>query len=175
MKKFISAQDAAKLIPDNATVMIGGFLRCGSPKRVIDAMIERKTSGLTLIANDTGFPDSDRGKLIVNKMVKKAADGHGGTLKAMGKEKIIKQMKEDGIEWVFVSGVDNVLVKSVDPLLLGMSIDNKVLGSVKTIEKTDPKEKVGVFCRKNKKVGVIEYTEISDEMAQKKNDRKHLG
>ena len=69
MKKFISAQDAAKLIPDNATVMIGGFLRCGSPKRVIDAMIERKTSGLTLIANDTGFPDSDRGKLIVNKMV----------------------------------------------------------------------------------------------------------
>ena len=70
MKKFISAQEAAKLIPDNATVMIGGFLRCGSPKRVIDAMIECKTSGLTLIANDTGFPDSDRGKLIVNKMVK---------------------------------------------------------------------------------------------------------
>ena len=108
------------------------------------------------------------GKILLdeNKMVKKAADGHGGTLKAMGKEKIIKQMKADGIEWVFVSGVDNVLVKSVDPLLLGMSIENKVLGSVKTIEKTDPKEKVGVFCRKNKKVGVIEYTEISDEMAQ---------
>ena len=85
------------------------------------------------------------GKILLdeNKMVKKAADGHGGTLKAMGKEKIIKQMKADGIEWIFVSGVDNVLVKSVDPLLLGMSIENKVLGSVKTIEKTDPKEKVG--------------------------------
>ena len=97
------------------------------------------------------------GKILLdeNKMVKKAADGHGGTLKAMGKEKIIKQMKADGIEWVFVSGVDNVLVKSVDPLLLGMSIENKVLGSVKTIEKTDPKEKVGVFCRKNKKVMVL--------------------
>ena len=86
MKKFISAQDAAKLIPDNATVMIGGFLRCGSPKRVIDAMIERKTSGLTLIANDTGFPDSDRGKLIVNKMVKKAIVTHIGTNPETGKQ-----------------------------------------------------------------------------------------
>lgn len=86
MKKFISAQDAAKLIPDNATVMIGGFLRCGSPKRVINAMIERKTSGLTLIANDTGFPDSDRGKLIVNKMVKKAIVTHIGTNPETGKQ-----------------------------------------------------------------------------------------
>ena len=86
MKKFISAQDAAKLIPDNATVMIGGFLRCGSPKRVIDAMIERKTSGLTLIANDTGFPDSDRGKLIVNKMVKKAIVTHIGTNPETGRQ-----------------------------------------------------------------------------------------
>ena len=102
-------------------------------------------------------------------MVKKAADGHGGTLKAMGKEKIIAQMKKDGIEWIFVSGVDNVLVKSVDPLLIGMSIENKVLGAVKTIEKTDPKENVGVFCRKNKKVGVIEYTEISEELAEQRD------
>lgn len=86
LKKFISAPEAAKLIPDNATVMIGGFLRCGSPKRVIDAMIERKTSGLTLIANDTGFPDSDRGKLIVNKMVKKAIVTHIGTNPETGKQ-----------------------------------------------------------------------------------------
>ena len=86
MKKIISAQEAAKLIPDNATVMIGGFLRCGSPKRIIDAMIERKTSGLTLIANDTGFPDSDRGKLIVNKMVKKAIVTHIGTNPETGKQ-----------------------------------------------------------------------------------------
>ena len=101
-----------------------------------------------------------------NKMVKTAADGHGGALKAMGKEKIIEQMKNDGIEWIFISGVDNVLVKLVDPLLIGMSIENNVLGAVKTIEKTDPKEKVGVFCKKNKKLGVIEYTEISDDIAE---------
>ena len=112
------------------------------------------------------------GKILLdeNGLVKEAADGHGGTLKAMGKNKIMEQMREDGIEWIFVCGVDNVLVKLVDPLLLGMSIDAKVLGSVKTIEKTDPKERVGVFCRKNKKVGVIEYTEISEEMANMRDD-----
>ena len=133
----------------------------GYPK---DAVIFFIQGELPMIAMD--------GKILLdeNGLVKQAADGHGGTLKAMGKKKIIDQMKKDGIEWVFVSGVDNVLVKSVDPILLGMSIDAKVLGAVKTIEKTDPKEKVGVFCRKNKKVGVIEYTEISDEMANMRDD-----
>lgn len=112
-----------------------------------------------------------KGKILLdeNKMVKKAADGHGGTLKALGKQKILAEMKKNGIEWIFVSGVDNVLVKNIDSLLLGMSIENKVLGSVKTIEKTDPKENVGVFCRKDKKVGVIEYTEISEEMANQRD------
>ncbi len=112
------------------------------------------------------------GKILLEEsgFVKEAANGHGGTLHSMEKAKVIEDMKNNGIEWVFINGVDNVLVKPVDPLLMGMSITNKVLGAVKTIEKTDPKEKVGVFCRKNKKVGVVEYTEISDEMANLRDD-----
>ena len=92
----------------------------------------------------------------------------------MEKSGILEEMKINGIEWVFINGVDNVLVKPVDPLLIGMSIHNKVLGAVKSIEKTDPKENVGVFCRKNKKVGVIEYTEISEEMANLRDDDRSL-
>ena len=112
------------------------------------------------------------GKILMqeNGMVKLAANGHGGTLQSLEKSGVISEMKNNGIEWVFINGVDNVLVKPVDPLLMGMSIHNKVLGAVKSIEKTDPKEKVGVFCRKNKKVGVVEYTEISDEMAHLRDD-----
>ncbi|MBR3697885.1 MAG: UTP--glucose-1-phosphate uridylyltransferase [Clostridia bacterium] len=112
------------------------------------------------------------GKILMeeNGYVKFAANGHGGTLSSMEKSGVIDEMKKNGIEWVFINGVDNVLVKPVDPLLIGMSIHNKVLGAVKSIEKTDPKEKVGVFCRKNKKVGVVEYTEISDEMAHLRDD-----
>ena len=112
------------------------------------------------------------GKILMeeNGLVKQAANGHGGTLASMEKSGVIEEMKNNGIEWVFINGVDNVLVKPVDPLLMGMSIHNKVLGAVKSIEKTDPKEKVGVFCRKNKKVGVVEYTEISDKMAHLRDD-----
>ncbi len=115
--------------------------------------------------------DTD-GKILLdeNGMVKEASNGHGGTLESMDKCKVIDEMKKAGIEWVFISGVDNVLAKLVDPLLLGMSIDNKVLGAVKSVEKTDPKERVGVFCRKNKRVGVVEYTEISEEMANMRDD-----
>jgi len=112
------------------------------------------------------------GKILLTEdgLVKEAANGHGGTLQSLEKEGILKEMEDNGIEWVFINGVDNVLVKPVDPLLMGMSISNKVLGAVKSIEKTDPKEKVGVFCRKNKKVGVVEYTEITDEMANLRDD-----
>ena len=116
------------------------------------------------------------GKILLDKdgKVKEAANGHGGTLFSMEKSGVLSEMKSNGIEWIFINGVDNVLVKPVDPLLIGMSIHNKVLGSVKSIEKIDPKEKVGVFCRKNKKVGVVEYTEISDEMANLRDDDRSL-
>ena len=108
------------------------------------------------------------GKILLdeNGLVKLAANGHGGTLVSIGKEKVLDEMKKEGIEWIFVSGVDNVLAKLSDPLLLGMTVKNEKIAAVKSVEKTNPKEKVGVFCRKDGKVGVVEYTEISDEMAE---------
>ena len=136
--------------------------------------------------NNFGYPEEDivfftqgelpmvglDGKILVDEtgLIKEGANGHGGVLEALEKNGIIDEMKENGIEWVFINGVDNVLVKPVDPILIGMSIEQKVLGAVKSIEKTNPKEKVGVFCRKNKKVGVVEYTEISDQMAHLRDD-----
>ena len=112
------------------------------------------------------------GKILLEKdgLIKMAANGHGGTLQSMETSGVLEEMKHNGIEWIFINGVDNVLVKPVDPLLIGMSIHNKVLAAVKSVEKTDPKEKVGVFCRKNKKVGVVEYTEISEQMANLRDD-----
>lgn len=66
--------------------MIGGFLRCGSPNKIIDEIISNQTDGLTLIANDTCVPDSDRGKLIVNKRVKKAIVTHIGINPETGRQ-----------------------------------------------------------------------------------------
>lgn len=86
MKKILSVSEAGKLVKDNSSIMIGGFLRCGSPYKIIDELIKNQTSGLTLIANDTSIPESDRGKLIVNKLIKKVIVTHIGTNPETGRQ-----------------------------------------------------------------------------------------
>lgn len=116
------------------------------------------------------------GKILVdeNGMVKLAADGHGGIFEAMRKEGIIEDMKKRGIEWVFIAGVDNVLAKMVDPILTGLSIEKNTLAAGKSVVKSNPKERVGVFCKKDNKPSVIEYTEITDEMAEQVDEKGEL-
>lgn len=79
MVKFISAKEAAQFFKDNQSVMIGGFLKCGSPTAVIDEILKTNVKNLTLIGNDTSLPDSDRGKLISAQRIKKAIVSHIGT------------------------------------------------------------------------------------------------
>ena len=93
VKKIISISDAGKLVKSNSSVMIGGFLRCGTPAKIIDELVKNKTSDLTLIANDTCIPDSGRGKLIVNKLVKKVIATHIGTNPETGKQMHNKEIE----------------------------------------------------------------------------------
>lgn len=79
MKKVISAKEAAELIKDNSTVMIGGFLSCGVADKIIDEMVKKNVKNLTIICNDTSVPDKDKGKLIQNGQVKKVITTHIGT------------------------------------------------------------------------------------------------
>lgn len=79
MVKFISAAEAAQFFKNDLSVMIGGFLKCGSPTAVIDELLKTNIQNLTLIGNDTSLPDSDRGKLISARKVKKAIVSHIGT------------------------------------------------------------------------------------------------
>ena len=116
------------------------------------------------------------GKILIGEdgMIKLAADGHGGIYEALVKNNMIEKMKQLGIEWVFIGGVDNCLVKMVDPVLMGIAIDKGVTVACKSVVKANPKEKVGVFCRRNGKPNVIEYTEITDEMAEAKDEDGEL-
>ena len=116
------------------------------------------------------------GKILVDDkgLVKQAADGHGGIFEAMRKEGILEDMQRRGIEWIFIAGVDNVLAKMVDPILTGLAIDKKCLAAGKSVVKNNPKEKVGVFCKKDGKPSVIEYTEITDEMAEAVDENGEL-
>ena len=79
MKKVISALEAAQLISDNSTVMVGGFLSCGVPDKILEELIKTKTKNLTMICNDTSFLEADKGLLIKNNMVKKVITTHIGT------------------------------------------------------------------------------------------------
>ena len=111
---------------------------------------------------------SETGKLLIDEtgFIKEAADGHGGIFESMRKNGIIHDMKTRGIEWAFIGPVDNVLVKMVDPTLLGVALDKKVLAAGKSVVKAGPKEKVGVFCKRNGNPGVVEYTEITPDLAE---------
>jgi len=86
MKKIVSAQEAVSLIKEGSSIMIGGFLSCGAPDKLVDALIEQNTGSLTMIVNDTSFPDADKGRLIVSKQVKKVITTHIGTNSETGKQ-----------------------------------------------------------------------------------------
>ena len=75
----ISVKDSIAMIPDGATVMVGGFLAVGTPERAVDEIIAQKKHDLTVIANDTATPDRGVGKLIAAKLVRKAIVSHIGT------------------------------------------------------------------------------------------------
>ena len=116
------------------------------------------------------------GKILIGEdgLIKLAADGHGGIYESLVKTNMTKKMRELGIEWVFIGGVDNCLVKMVDPVLMGIAIDKKVTVACKSVVKANPHEKVGVFCRRNGKPNVIEYSEITDEMAEATDENGEL-
>lgn len=116
------------------------------------------------------------GKILIGEdgLIKQAADGHGGIYEALVNSGMTEKMRQLGVEWVFIGGVDNCLVKMVDPVLMGLAIDRGVTVACKSIVKANPHEKVGVFCKRNGKPGVIEYSEITDQMAEEVDDNGEL-
>lgn len=111
--------------------------------------------------------DTD-GKLLIgkDKLIKLASDGNGGTFSSLRKSGALADMKERGIQWVFIGGVDNALLKMADTTLLGLAISENVQIASKSIVKANPHEKVGVFCKMNGHPKVIEYSELPEKMAE---------
>lgn len=79
MNKFITVEEAVEKIHDGMTIMVGGFLGVGTPMSVIDALAAKGVKDLTLISNDTAYPNIGVGKLISNHQVKKLIVSHIGT------------------------------------------------------------------------------------------------
>jgi len=104
MQQWITPEQAAALIPDGARVMVGGFLGCGSPHRVLEALSRRPVKDLTIICNDGATLEGPEGgghyavaKLIHNRQVKKLIASHVGL-----NPEVAEQMNAGTLEVVLV-------------------------------------------------------------------------
>ncbi len=76
--KIVTAQEAVAGIQDGATIMVGGFMACGTPEILIDALVEKNVKNLTIICNDAGVPGRGVGKLLTNGQIKTLIASHVG-------------------------------------------------------------------------------------------------
>jgi acetate CoA/acetoacetate CoA-transferase alpha subunit len=76
--RTILVEEAVALIPDGASLMIGGFMGVGTPDIVIDELLRQQRRDLTVIANDTAMPGRGIGKLVSAKALRKVIASHIG-------------------------------------------------------------------------------------------------
>jgi acetate CoA/acetoacetate CoA-transferase alpha subunit len=76
--KTLTLDQSVAMIPDGASVMIGGFMSVGTPERVVDEMLRQHKRDLTVIANDTAMPGKGIGKLVEAGLLRKAIVSHIG-------------------------------------------------------------------------------------------------
>ncbi len=95
LHKAVGVTQAAEMIPDGATLMIGGFMGVGSPHRLIAELVRQGRKNFTVICNDTSRPDNGIGLLIVAHAVKKVIASHIGTNPETQKQMIAKEIEVD--------------------------------------------------------------------------------
>src|ERR1700750_92167 len=67
--RVVSVEEAVTMIPDGASIMVGGFMGVGTPERLLDELVRQKKSGLSLISNDAAIPGRGIGKLFDASLV----------------------------------------------------------------------------------------------------------
>lgn len=96
-------------------------------------------------------------------------NGNGGWFSSMNKCGLLDVIKNDGIEWINVFAVDNVLQRIADPCFVGAVIDNGCIAGAKVVKKNSPDERVGALCLEDGRPSIVEYYELTDEMKAAKD------
>ncbi len=91
--KIISVEEAISKVQDGDTVMIGGFMSCGTPEILMDEIVKRGIKDLTVIANDTGVPGKGIGKLITARSMKHLIASHIGLNPETGAQMTAGELK----------------------------------------------------------------------------------
>ncbi|HEY7299287.1 MAG TPA: 3-oxoacid CoA-transferase subunit A [Xanthobacteraceae bacterium] len=93
--KTVSVEDAVAMIPEGASLMIGGFMGVGTPERLIDELVRQGKRSLTVIANDTAVPGRGIGKLVDAGLVSRTVASHIGLNPETQKQMIAGRMSVD--------------------------------------------------------------------------------
>uniref|UniRef100_A0A7S0Q1I9 UDP-N-acetylglucosamine diphosphorylase n=1 Tax=Coccolithus braarudii TaxID=221442 RepID=A0A7S0Q1I9_9EUKA len=104
----------------------------------------------------------------------KAPNGNGGVYVSLQRLGILERLKAQGVTSIFQFGVDNLLCHVADPLFVGFCHERDADCGVKTVGKRDPHEKVGVLALTNGNASVVEYSEISKEMAEARDSEGRI-
>lgn len=95
----------------------------------------------------------------------RSPNGNGGWYASLVRAGLAREAEVQGVEWFNVFAVDNVLQRICDPVFLGATIESGLATGAKVVRKAYPEERVGVMCLEDGRPGVIEYYELSEEMA----------
>ena len=112
-------------------------------------------------------PASDyEGKILLESKGKLATspNGNGGWFSSLTNAGLLGFMKQEGIEWLNVFAVDNVLQRIADPCFIGAVIERNCEAGAKVVRKNHPDEKVGVMCLEDGHPSIIEYYELTDSL-----------
>ncbi len=120
--------------------------------------------------------DAESGRILLAEPGRLALspNGHGGVLQALSDEHLLDALTQQGIRHLFYFQVDNPLVQVADPAFLGGHMQASAEMSVKVVRKVDPNERIGLVVQRSGRAAVIEYTELTAEMARQKDERGGL-
>lgn len=98
-------------------------------------------------------------------------NGNGGWFISLQKNGLLDLVHEQGIEWINVFAVDNVLQRIADPCFVGATIQKECVVGAKVVRKVAPDEKVGAMCLEDGRPSIVEYYEMTQELMDAKNEK----
>ncbi len=101
-------------------------------------------------------------------------NGNGGWFSSLVKAGLLDEINKLGVQWLNVFAVDNVLQKMADPVFVGATIQAGCVCGSKVVAKADPHERVGVLCLEDGKPSIVEYYEMTEDMALSRDEEGRL-